>query len=954
MNKVASCLIAAVAAFVVRAEQSDDWLSVSDDTAIIRTFGTRHILIFTNTASAATVTLKKAMTLDEYLLVGGGGGGGNGGGGSNYAGAGGGGGGVVHSKIPQAVAAAAELTVTVGAGGATSAGFKAGKQGGHSSLAIGGQTIYGYGGSGGAGCSESVLPAAKEGEVGSGGGGTRPLATYGEIGTEGWQWNTEQGNKGFQSSEFRVGGGGGGAGSEGDVDFGGEGLEFSISGEPVVYGSGGGGGAQINETGKGGRGGTNGGHGTVSETVRATPGKDGTGGGGGGGGYQDAAGSRGGSGTVIFVLSEAVETVSRLVVQPIEDQLLVEAAACPEVVVRDAESGEVLPASAYTVTYANNESAGHAVAVVQGAANTGYEGFTAIGPFTVHAVAYEDDNLFASDASVSNVVIGERHVYIFTNVNEKIVFRTKRMLTRDRLLLVGGGGSGGGYYGGGGGGGGYVASDTFALVEDPIEGVLKIGAGAPAHASRLSYAPGCQGGHTWLNFGTELICAYGGGGGSGLQNPTPKAAVENEIGSGGGGGETAENGFYWNKTQGHPCGRVDNGRSGGGGAGLAGSNSYGGEGVTNDITGAAVVYGSGGGGYLAKSGEESKGGTNAGSSYYFNDNIVSTSGVDGTGAGGGGGSATLYAAGGNGGSGIAVLSFLVGDRFHYRDEFILTEDRSVRRIDKQRSIVYVFTNSAATQVVQVLKQMRIKRALLVGGGGAGGALIGGGGGGGGVTNVSVRRVFDVDSEFAVRVGAGGQGSDGKQGEQGGHSTLTAEGLSLIAYGGGGGAWFYTGIPSAATVFGEIGSGGGGAYGDAGSFGAQWCYGNTGSKGTLNLGGGGGGMLTAAGSVSGDYAGHGGEGVTNSITGVEVVYGSGGGGGARLQGGGQAHMPGDGGTNAGRGGKEGKGYPGLDGTGAGGGGGGYDDSYTQFAGGNGGCGTVILEVEPVFGFMLIIR
>ena len=949
VDRAISCLIVAVAAFGARAEQSDDWLSVSDDTAVVRTFGSRHILIFTNTASAATVTLKRAMTLDEYLIVGGGGGGGNSG--NVFSGGGGGGGGVVHANAPQSVAAAAELTVTVGAGGATTtSNFMAGKQGGHSSLAFGGQTIYGYGGSGGAGYSESVLPAAKEGEVGSGGGGTR--ATYGLIGTEGLQWNTTQGNKGFQAGGG-IGGGGGGAGSAGNFDFGGEGLEFAISGEPVVYGSGGGGGGQLNDTSKGGQGGTNGGHGTVSATVRATPGRDGTGGGGGGAGYQDAVGSRGGSGTVILVLSEAVETVSRFAVQPIEDQLLVEAAASPEVVVKDAESGEVLPASAYTVTYANNESAGHAVAVVQGAANTGYEGYTAIGSFAVHAVAYEDENLVASDASVSNVVIGDRHVYIFTNVSEKIVFRTKRMLTRDRMLLVGGGGSGGGYYGGGGGG--YVAEDKPALVEDPIEGVLKIGAGAPAHGSTTSaYAPGCQGGHTWLNFGGKTVFAYGGGGAAGNGYSTPKAAVENEIGSGGGGGVTSENGFYWNKAQGHPCGAPPGGSAcgGGGGAGFAGVYSTGGEGVTNDITGVAVVYGSGGGGYPTKSGE-SKGGTNAGSAYYINDNVVSGSGVDGTGAGGGGGSAFAYGSGGNGGSGIAVLSFLVGDHVHYRDEFILTDDLTVRRIDKSDSVVYVFTNTVATQVVQVLKQMRIKRALLVGGGGAGGALIGGGGGGGGVTNVSVRQVFDAKSEFFVCVGAGGQGHKGGMGDQGGRSSLSAEGLSLIAYGGGGGA-YYAKSPSAAAVYGEIGSGGGGSNGGAGSLGTQWYYGHSGSGGNNNFGGGGGGMLTAGSGISGDYAGNGGEGVTNSITGAAVVYGSGGGGGVRLQGGGQARVPGEGGTNAGKGGKEGTGYPGLDGTGAGGGGGGYDDAFTQFAGGNGGCGTVILEVTPVRGLVLILR
>lgn len=84
-------------------------------------------------------------------------------------------------------------------------------------------------------------------------------------------------------------------------------------------------------------------------------------------------------------------------------------------------------------------------------------------------------------------------------------------------------------------------------------------------------------------------------------------------------------------------------------------------------------------------------------------------------------------------------------------------------------------------------------------------------------------------------------------------------------------------------------------------------------------------------------------MTNGITGVNVVYGSGGGGGTR-----NSLTPGVGGTNAGSGtnGTATVHAPdGVDGTGSGGGGGGYvaASGYNSW-GGNGGCGTIILAFE----------
>ena len=113
------------------------------------------------------------------------------------------------------------------------------------------------------------------------------------------------------------------------------------------------------------------------------------------------------------------------------------------------------------------------------------------------------------------------------------------------------------------------------------------------------------------------------------------------------------------------------------------------------------------------------------------------------------------------------------------------------------------------------------------------------------------------------------------------------------------------------------------------------------------------MFSAGEANVGFAGGHGGEGVTNAITGVEVVYGSGGGGGTRLSASGYTCTPGEGGTNAGNGNNSGVGYPGVDGTGGGGGGGALNGSV-NCEGGHGGSGTVIIEVSPVEGLMLIAR
>lgn len=280
----------------------------------------------------------------------------------------------------------------------------------------------------------------------------------------------------------------------------------------------------------------------------------------------------------------------------------------------------------------------------------------------------------------------------------------------------------------------------------------------------------------------------------------------------------------------------------------------------------------------------------------------------------------------------------------YADDFISTDDATVRYLSVGTRRVYVFTNASAT--VSVLKPMTLRDALLVGGGGAGGNTVGGGGGGGGVVALTTPMLAFAGDTLSVTVGAGGVSADAmsKQSGCGGASSLTVSGTLVgTAFGGGGGGG-YNCSKFAEGSWGSSGGGGGSTSPDIVE-GLHYTLGqgNSGGPGKNELGGGGGGAASAGTKPNG------GEGVTNAITGVNEVYGSGGGGAARY---GSRGTSGTGGTNAGNGGI-GTGSPGVDGFGGGGGGGTFGenengtvkvDKDVNYAGGRGGCGTVILSFE----------
>lgn len=258
--------------------------------------------------------------------------------------------------------------------------------------------------------------------------------------------------------------------------------------------------------------------------------------------------------------------------------------------------------------------------------------------------------------------------------------------------------------------------------------------------------------------------------------------------------------------------------------------------------------------------------------------------------------------------------------------------------------------------------------LIVGGGGGGGVT--GGGGAGGL--ISTSDSMSVGN-FTVTVGSGGNAGSNINnpcgtsnpasctGTNGGNSSFNGH----IGQGGGAGAGEAISVISP-FIFGHVGlnggSGGGGAgqNGDtngnyAGGTGSQGkngghSGGETGS-GTGGQGGGGGGQGVVGANAQPNQignAGNGGNGVANSITGSSITYAGGGGGGIDTYNAGSG-IAGTGGTGGGgNGNANGNGVAGTDGLGGGGGAGSFGVTVgTEFHGGVGGKGVVILSIPVIF-------
>lgn len=266
--------------------------------------------------------------------------------------------------------------------------------------------------------------------------------------------------------------------------------------------------------------------------------------------------------------------------------------------------------------------------------------------------------------------------------------------------------------------------------------------------------------------------------------------------------------------------------------------------------------------------------------------------------------------------------------------------------------VHTFTSNGTFTVVTP----GLARVLVVGGGGAGGNgannIAGGGGGGGGYRHETAFN-FSVAGDYTITIGAGGTGS-----ESSGSASLIRDPSNAIILGAAGGAGGrnssstgINGVNTSGQTYGSSGGGGRGTSGTGGGLGGNAGTGignkgggafgeNSNTVANRRGGGGGGAFGTAVSSVPK----HGGDGLSNNISGSSVVYAGGGGGGT----GGNSATAGLGtggsGTYGGNGGYSPTFTSGSNGqVNTGTGGGGAAPGGTQ---GNGGSGIVIIRYFPV--------
>ena len=391
--------------------------------------------------------------------------------------------------------------------------------------------------------------------------------------------------------------------------------------------------------------------------------------------YADALGTE-----QMMALADSLGLVSELSILPISDQTNETFdACCPEFVVSNSNTsatytiGGDIASPLFDVVYTDNYGAGEALVTVTGKCE--YAGEKLKARFNIVATKLMDENISTTDTAARRLEVNGKSVYLFKDATSPQTVTAKRNLAIVNSLLVGGGGGGGRTMGGGGGGGGVNAtSATGAFVAKDDVFTVTVGAGGAGSAAQKS--KGGNGGDTSLVLGSFVAAAPGGGGAGSWENK--------DGASGGSGGGGCASGAGGAGTVGFGCAGAaglgaNNRAGGGGGAGHAGYKGdatanhagYGGEGVSNNITGAWVVYGGGGGaggsnngygtpapglGGLGGGGDGSKG-------------IDGNPGVDGLGGGGGGGGygggygygSTYCGLGGNGGSGIAILALVPAD-----------------------------------------------------------------------------------------------------------------------------------------------------------------------------------------------------------------------------------------------------------------------------------------------------
>jgi hypothetical protein len=225
-------------------------------------------------------------------------------------------------------------------------------------------------------------------------------------------------------------------------------------------------------------------------------------------------------------------------------------------------------------------------------------------------------------------------------------------------LCVGGGGTGAGGDGGGGGAGGFltnVGGTAIGLTPGAAYTVTVGGGGSGVPGNPKTQ--GNSGTNSVLSgTGISTVTSIGGGGaGSSL------AGIRDGLAGGSGGGAGGHpSGVGGSGTVGQGNDGADGPAGGGGGAGEAGNTDglgYGGDGLSNSITGSAVFYGGGGGGSPSPSSPTYPGGQGGGGDGVINPASTPNATSNLGGGSGGANDGTI----GNGGSGVVILRVLASE-----------------------------------------------------------------------------------------------------------------------------------------------------------------------------------------------------------------------------------------------------------------------------------------------------
>ena len=303
---------------------------------------------------------------------------------------------------------------------------------------------------------------------------------------------------------------------------------------------------------------------------------------------------------------------------------------------------------------------------------------------------------------------GDYTWYKWTTATSSGSYTTDTAQDYEYLVVAGGAGGGGAtdgeMRGGGGGAGGYRTATGLAVAATTISSIT-VGAGG---AGGSGGAGGTDGNSSVFS----TITSAGGGGGGSFSD----AAADG--GSGGGGGTKyggAAPGGSGNTPSTSPVQGYDGGDGeqyvgdnstgcgGGGGSSAVGVNTSsgnggaGGAGTSSSLDGSATVRGGGGGGGAggASAGTGGSGGGGAGSTGNGN----GTSGTANTGGGGGGASHTsgggVYV-GGSGGSGIVIIRRLTSADVEGADMTLVSNAQTAESVPTNGDLVMTITNGAGT------------------------------------------------------------------------------------------------------------------------------------------------------------------------------------------------------------------------------------------------------------------